>query len=95
MSSQRKATFAKRQRELDQKDRVREREARRAARRVRAQQRAAGQEVASTDASWAAIGLVAATPGGGVENEAASARREAPPGGDVSGRPRPPSRAPR
>ena len=40
MSTNRKATFAKRQRELDQKDRVKEREARRAVRRTRGHQSA-------------------------------------------------------
>lgn len=40
VSTHRKATIAKRQREMDQKDRVKEREARRADRRTRIQERA-------------------------------------------------------
>lgn len=40
MSTHRKATIAKRQREMDQKDRVKERETRRAERRNRIQERA-------------------------------------------------------
>lgn len=40
MSDQRKATMAKRQREMDQKDRVKERESRRNERRLRIQARA-------------------------------------------------------
>ncbi len=39
MSTNRKASIAKRQREMDQKDRVKEREARRAERRARIQER--------------------------------------------------------
>jgi hypothetical protein len=45
MSTDRKASMAKRARELQQKDRVKEREARRAERRVRAEERAASGQV--------------------------------------------------